>query len=153
MTTIKQKQLEQIQEVNKIKIVTYILDDDTTIVEFFEHFLNQEKLFEVSSFTNPDKFREAVDKNVDLVILDINIPGYKYDALETITYLQDKFPGIYIIVISGYLDLDRVLSYWEAGAFFAIEKKDFTWTDKLQKILDKVVPKILHRLNLMTPFI
>lgn len=150
---IKQKQLEQTQEVNKIKIITYILDDDITIKEFFNHFLNQDELFIVSSFTAPEEFRQAMNRNVDLVILDVNIPGHKYDILETITYLQDKYPGTYIIVISGYLDVDRILSYWEAGAFYAIEKKDFSWTDKLQKTLDKVIPKILHRLNLITPFV
>ena len=52
-----------------IKIKTLILDDEPAIADFIKH-LNKDDLLDITSFTDPDEFLRALNKNVHLVILD-----------------------------------------------------------------------------------
>lgn len=130
-----------------IKIITFILDDDPMIVEVFG-LLNNPTIFDITYFNNPNEFTAAVNESVHLAILDINIPGYDYDILKTIEYLQTNYPGIYIIVISGMLDVSIMKRFLQLGVFDAVEKGGTVmWISDLEKSLLRVYQKILFKLE------
>lgn len=100
-------------------ILTFILDDDPSIATFIDKLLNKGS-FNIIGFTEPETFKQALNHNVNLVLLDISIPGHEYDIHEMMNYLHEEYPGIYIIIISGHLTLDNVLKFWRNGAFDAL---------------------------------
>lgn len=128
-------------------ILTFVLDDDPIIAEFFNEILNKEGLFNIKGFTNPAEFKQAINKDVNLVLLDINIPGHGYDIFEMIKYLHAEYPGIYIVVISGFLDVKIVLDFVELEVFDIIDKNGLTFIEKLKGALERVKPKILYKIN------
>lgn len=144
----------------KIQIRTLILDDDPTIAEFIESVLNKDHRFDISSFDNPDEFLRALNKDVQLVILDVNIPGTNYSVVNTIKYIKSlsitpdnaivdsAISGIYIIVLSGYLSIEMMSEFMELEVFRAIEKGGSNdWMHKLDLALKRVEHKILYKLG------
>ncbi len=143
-----------------IKITTLILDDEPAIAEFIETILNKNKQFDISSFSKPDEFMRALNKDVQLVILDVNIPGTNYDIIKTIKYIKSlsishenglvdsAISGIYIIVLSGYLSVEMMSEFMDLEVFRAIEKGGTSdWMNKLDSALKRVSHKILYKLG------
>ncbi len=128
-------------------VLTFILDDDPTVMEFVDRLLNKEGRFKIFGFTDPNNFKAALTRNVNLVLLDINIPGHDYDVEEMITYLHNEFPGIYVIIISGYFTLERAFTYWNMGAFAGVDKNALDWQEKLRDALDRVITKIFDKIE------
>lgn len=131
-----------------IKIITYILDDDPSVLDIFELLLDVSKIFDITYFNNPDEFTKSISNKVHLAVLDINIPGYNYNVLNTIEYIQSNYPGIYIIVISGFLDVDIMKKFIQLGVFDAVEKGGSAmWIEDLRKSLERVTHKITSKLE------
>jgi DNA-binding NtrC family response regulator len=85
----------------KLKLLIYILDDNQLDLELMSRALHSDT-FEIELFTDPDKFKASLNEDVSMVITDIGIPNF--DVCETVERIKQKHEGLYVIVVSGYLD-------------------------------------------------
>ena len=79
-----------------------IVDDEDTLLEAFKDYLSEfSDRLEVSLASNGNEAVTVLEnKPVDLVVTDLMMP--EMDGFELLTYLNNNFPSIPIIVMSGY---------------------------------------------------
>lgn len=127
---------------DKITILIYILDDSESDIDLMVHCLNSDT-YDIQCFTDPDKFSEALNNDVSMVITDIKINNY--DVYSTVANIRAEYPGIYIIAVSGYLNKEIYEKLMDCHVWNAVEKNSTDWLDKLKKKVELTVPKILNK--------
>ena len=101
-----------------IKIPTKILlvDDEKDFVEMLSLRLKEigEKVTPAHSGKECLETLEA-KKNIDVVILDIKMPGM--DGIETLTEVKKRFPLVEVIMLTGHGSTDTAVEGMKLGAF------------------------------------
>ena len=108
----------------------WIVDDDQSIRFVLEKALLRENL-PTRSFTNPRDVLSALnalddgsDPNDDLapqiLVSDIRMPGGS--GLDLLEKVKQKFPGLPVIIMTAYSDLDSAVSAFQGGAFEYLPK-------------------------------
>ena len=113
-----------------IEILVKVVDDAVVDLEFIVDQLNENPIFKVSGYSNPESFKESMNKDVNLVITDVRIPSY--NVYETVEYLRYHFPGIYIIVISAHFTEDILKRLIRCKVDDVVEKDSFNWVKHLR---------------------
>ncbi len=102
---LKERAPEAVAADTTPKPVVMIIDDDEMVGESLEIALQKE--FEVRYFSESDKGLKAVSKEVDVVVLDIKMPGK--DGFQVYGEIKSRFPQMPIIFYSAYQDmLERI---------------------------------------------
>ncbi|HJX30704.1 MAG TPA: sigma-54 dependent transcriptional regulator, partial [Thermodesulfobacteriota bacterium] len=97
-----------------------VVDDESSIRESLSGILRDEG-YEVSVATDGVTALKKVEEDPpDLIFLDIVMPGI--DGLETLQKLKERFPEIYVIIISAYGTIETAVKALKYGAFDFIEK-------------------------------
>jgi len=98
----------------------WIVDDDQSIRFVLEKALAREDLA-VRSFTNPRDVLTALDTELPQVLVsDIRMPGGS--GIELLTKVKEKHPGLPVIIMTAYSDLDSAVSAFQGGAFEYLPK-------------------------------
>ncbi len=98
----------------------WIVDDDRSIRWVLERALEREHIA-TRSFDSADKVLGRLDKfEPDVIITDIRMPGT--DGLTLLRHMQDQHPGLPIIIMTAYADLDRAVAAFRGGAFEYLPK-------------------------------
>jgi two-component system, NtrC family, nitrogen regulation response regulator GlnG len=108
----------------------WIVDDDQSIRFVLEKALLRENL-PSRSFTNPRdvltalaELEEGSDKNNEfgpqILVSDIRMPGGS--GLDLLEKVKQKFPGLPVIIMTAYSDLDSAVSAFQGGAFEYLPK-------------------------------
>jgi len=98
----------------------WIVDDDHAIRFVLEKALAREGLA-VRSFTNAREVLAALDDSVPQVLVsDIRMPGGS--GLDLLTSVKARKPGLPVIVMTAYSDLDSAVSSFQGGAFEYLPK-------------------------------
>jgi two-component system, NtrC family, nitrogen regulation response regulator GlnG len=108
----------------------WIVDDDQSIRFVLEKALLRENL-PTRSFTNPRDVLSALaeledgsDQNNELtpqiLVSDIRMPGGS--GLDLLEKVKQKFPGLPVIIMTAYSDLDSAVSAFQGGAFEYLPK-------------------------------
>src|SRR5882762_392498 len=98
----------------------WIVDDDQSIRFVLEKALAREDLA-VRSFTNPRDVLTALDTEVPQVLVsDIRMPGGS--GIELLTKVKEAHPGLPVIIMTAYSDLDSAVSAFQGGAFEYLPK-------------------------------
>ena len=102
----------------------WIVDDDQSIRFVLEKALLRENL-PTRSFTNPRDVLAALmtanDENGPQVLVsDIRMPGGS--GLELLEKVKEKYPGLPVIIMTAYSDLDSAVSAFQGGAFEYLPK-------------------------------
>ena len=110
-----------------IKIPTKILlvDDEKDFVEMLSLRLKEigEKVTPAHSGKECLETLEA-KKNIDVVILDIKMPGM--DGIETLTEVKKRFPLVEVIMLTGHGSTDTAVEGMKLGAFdYLLKPADF----------------------------
>src|SRR3990167_10206377 len=97
----------------------WIVDDDQSIRFVLEKALLRENL-PTRSFTNPRDVLLALDAcNEDscpqVLVSDIRMPGGS--GLELLDKVKAQCPGLPVIIMTAYSDLDSAVSAFQGGAF------------------------------------
>ncbi len=101
----------------------WIVDDDQSIRFVLEKALLREDL-PTRSFTSPRDALAALDENGDqgpqVVVSDIRMPGGS--GLELLERVKAKHPGLPVIIMTAFSDLDSAVSAFQGGAFEYLPK-------------------------------
>jgi len=98
----------------------WIVDDDHSIRFVLEKALAREGLA-VRSFTNARDVLAALDDTAPQVLVsDIRMPGGS--GLELLAKVKERLPGLPVIVMTAYSDLDSAVSSFQGGAFEYLPK-------------------------------
>ncbi len=102
----------------------WIVDDDQSIRFVLEKALLRENL-PTRSFTNPRDVLAALDSSSDdegpqIMVSDIRMPGGS--GLELLDRVKAKHPGLPVIIMTAFSDLDSAVSAFQGGAFEYLPK-------------------------------
>ncbi|MEF7612286.1 nitrogen regulation protein NR(I) [Aquincola sp. MAHUQ-54] len=98
----------------------WIVDDDQSIRFVLEKALAREQ-FAVRSFSNPRDVLSALDEEAPQVLVsDIRMPGGS--GIELLSRVKARHPGLPVIIMTAYSDLDSAVSAFQGGAFEYLPK-------------------------------
>ncbi|NMM06470.1 nitrogen regulation protein NR(I) [Polaromonas sp.] len=102
----------------------WIVDDDQSIRFVLEKALLREDL-PTRSFTNPREVLAALevateDDGPQVLVSDIRMPGGS--GLDLLEKVKAKLPGLPVIIMTAYSDLDSAVSAFQGGAFEYLPK-------------------------------
>ncbi len=102
----------------------WIVDDDQSIRFVLEKALLRENL-PTRSFTNPREVLEALDEvseadNPQVLVSDIRMPGGS--GLDLLEKVRKRLPGLPVIIMTAFSDLDSAVSAFQGGAFEYLPK-------------------------------
>jgi len=99
----------------------WIVDDDQSIRFVLEKALLREQL-PSRSFTNARDVLTALDedKGPQVLVSDIRMPGGS--GLDLLDKVKAKYPGLPVIIMTAYSDLDSAVSAFQGGAFEYLPK-------------------------------
>ena len=102
----------------------WIVDDDQSIRFVLEKALLRENL-PTRSFTNPREVLAALaeageDDGPQVLVSDIRMPGGS--GLELLDKVKQKLPGLPVIIMTAFSDLDSAVSAFQGGAFEYLPK-------------------------------
>ena len=102
----------------------WIVDDDQSIRFVLEKALLREDL-PTRSFTNPREVLAALEVATEedgpqIMVSDIRMPGGS--GLELLDKVKEKLPGLPVIIMTAFSDLDSAVSAFQGGAFEYLPK-------------------------------
>ena len=101
----------------------WIVDDDQSIRFVLEKALLRENL-PTRSFTNPQEvlraLAEAPEEGPQILVSDIRMPGGS--GLELLEKVKERMPGLPVIIMTAFSDLDSAVSAFQGGAFEYLPK-------------------------------
>ncbi len=102
----------------------WIVDDDQSIRFVLEKALQREQ-FATRTFSNPREVLSALsiaadDEQPQILVSDIRMPGGS--GLELLDKVKQKMPGLPVIIMTAFSDLDSAVSAFQGGAFEYLPK-------------------------------
>jgi two-component system, NtrC family, nitrogen regulation response regulator GlnG len=98
----------------------WIADDDQSIRFVLERALSREG-FTVRSFSNPRDVLAALEaEQPQVLVSDIRMPGGT--GIDLLAQVKAKFPGLPVIIMTAFSDLDSAVSAFQSGAFEYLPK-------------------------------
>ena len=98
-----------------------ILDDDADFRTYLEDFLNDEGLYTVRAFGNARQLYEGCDEHLpDIVLLDMKMGDASGDKV--LEHLIARWPGLCVIVITGYPSLEDMRTTFKLKVFDYLAK-------------------------------
>ena len=98
----------------------WIVDDDQSIRFVLEKALAREQ-FTTRSFSNPRDVLTALDTDEPQVLVsDIRMPGGS--GIDLLAKVKKRLPGLPVIIMTAYSDLDSAVSAFQGGAFEYLPK-------------------------------
>ena len=97
-----------------------VIDDDASIRESLEMYLQDKGLAVRTADTGNDGFRACLDYNPQVVILDIRLPDIS--GLEILRQIVETCPDLKVIMITAYHDMESAIEAMRYGAYDYIQK-------------------------------
>jgi DNA-binding NtrC family response regulator len=98
-----------------------ILDDDHDFLTYIEDFLVDEGRFTVRAFTEPAAlFEAAAQQRPDIVMLDMKMGEHRGEHV--LEQLTQRFPGICVIIVTGYPSLEDMRATFKLNVFDYLAK-------------------------------
>ena len=100
----------------------FIIDDDLFFGEMLRHYLQLNPDYEVYLFNTAKDCLANLYLNPDIICIDFGLPDIQGDVL--FKKIQDVYPDLPIIVISGQENIDVAINFLKAGAKDYIVKNE-----------------------------
>ena len=98
----------------------WVVDDDQSIRFVLEKALAREQ-FSVRSFSSPRDVMKALEDDAPQVLVsDIRMPGGS--GIELLAQVKQRHPGLPVIIMTAFSDLDSAVSAFQGGAFEYLPK-------------------------------
>jgi DNA-binding NtrC family response regulator len=118
-----------------------VVDDDQSIASAFEHFLS----FDGHSYRLASNVQDALqmieERRPTLVMMDIRMPGV--DGLQGLKEIRRRFPGVYVVMMTGYGTSQTSIDAIREGAYDYLTKP--LDLDELREIIRKAIAAQLTR--------
>jgi DNA-binding NtrC family response regulator len=103
--------------------ICLIVDDEPSIRKYLRAILDQERIqcLEADSASQALGIIQRLNGRLDLIVCDIKMPG-DMNGVDLAYSVRNMFPGIPVILISGYADVEAVK---KAAAIFQFIQKPF----------------------------
>ena len=111
-----------------------IIDDEEDVIYCLKNFLDSKGYAADSATSGEEALRKLTERNVDLILLDIIMPGLK--GTEIAKIVREKYPNIRIVVATAFPKESEVLS--REGLMEALITKPFR-VQELYKKLQEVI--------------
>ncbi len=122
----------------------WIVDDDQSIRFVLEKALAREQ-FQVRSFANARDMLSALDSDEPQVLVsDIRMPGIS--GIDLLSKVKERLPGLPVIIMTAYSDLDSAVSAFQGGAFEYLPKP-FDLTKAVELIRRAVEESLREEVN------
>lgn len=92
-----------------------LVDDEDSIHLLYREELEEEGYTVHSAFTGEEALEKLAAMEIDLVILDINLPGI--NGLEALRKIKEKNPALPVILSSAYQEFKQDLSSWASDEY------------------------------------
>jgi len=98
-----------------------VLDDDPDFRNYLEDALRDEAQYAVRTFGRPEELFAACEQRLpDIVLLDMKMGAHKGDKV--LEQLQAAYPGLCVIIITGYPSLEDMRATFKMKVFDYIAK-------------------------------
>jgi DNA-binding NtrC family response regulator len=98
-----------------------ILDDDPDFRNYLEDALKDDGVYAIRTFAHPDELFAGCDQRLpDIVLLDMKMGDVKGDKV--LEQLQATFPGVCVIIVTGYPSLEDMRATFKMKVFDYISK-------------------------------
>ncbi len=98
----------------------WVVDDDQSIRFVLEKALAREQ-FSVRTFSNPRDVVKALEDDAPQVLVsDIRMPGGS--GIDLLATVKARYPGLPVIIMTAFSDLDSAVSAFQGGAFEYLPK-------------------------------
>jgi DNA-binding response OmpR family regulator len=108
-----------------------VIEDEPGIVDFLERGLRAQGFDVISALDGTSGSAAAVDRDVDLVVLDLMLPGRS--GLDVLATVQDAKPGLPVIVLTALGEVEHRVAGLDAGAVDYLTKP-FSLTELAARI-------------------
>src|SRR5260370_24475668 len=99
-----------------------ILDDDADFRTYLEDFLSDESTYAVRAFGNARDLYESCEESLpDIVLLDMKMGDASGDKV--LEQLITRWPGLCVIIITGYPSLEDMLTTFKLKVFDYVAKR------------------------------
>lgn len=95
-----------------------LVDDEVAFVETLVKRLAKRDLRVVAAYSGPealDKLEASGPTTIDVVILDVKMPGM--DGLETLARIKEQNPLIEVVMLTGHATVESAIDGMKKGAF------------------------------------
>ncbi|GIU75199.1 MAG: hypothetical protein KatS3mg004_2286 [Bryobacteraceae bacterium] len=115
-----------------------VLDDDRDFLQYIEDFLRDEGIYSARVFERAEELLEsAEERRPDIVLLDMKMGRTRGD--EVLERLLQRFPGLCVIIVTGYPSLEDMRATFKMNVFDYIAKP-FT-LNQLRQVLANAVER------------
>jgi DNA-binding NtrC family response regulator len=98
-----------------------VLDDDADFLHYMEDFLKDEGSYSVRAFSHPeDLFAGSQQRTPDIVLLDMKMGEFQGEKV--LEELQARYPGVCVIVVTGYPSLEDMRATFKLKVFDYLAK-------------------------------
>ena len=97
-----------------------IVDDESFICENLERILGEEQYTSVVAQTGKAALDALREEQVDLVLLDLNLPDIS--GIEILKKVKEMDPDLLVIIITGYASVESAVEALKMGAYDYIKK-------------------------------
>jgi DNA-binding NtrC family response regulator len=138
----------------------FVLDDDLDFRNYMEDVLRDEGAYNVRTFAHPhDLFAAAEQRMPDIVLLDMKMG--EFDGDKVLDQLQTRWPGLVVIVVTGYPSYENMRATFKKNVFDYLTKpfslgqlrqvlKNAIETKELGKTpQDRLRERLGHRIKLL----
>jgi two-component system, response regulator YesN len=111
-----------------------VVDDDSIFCDELEESLEE---YKITSVCEPNNALEILEQpnDIDLMLLDVRLPKMK--GTDLLKIIKDRYPGIFIIIMTGYAGKDVILESMRGKADDFIEKP--LNVDTLKKMIQQLL--------------
>ena len=113
-----------------------VIDDELEVLSMIERFLQRGNKYKVQTFSNPVSAIAHIDKNFDVILLDIMMP--QMNGLDALEKIMLKNPNQKVIMMTAFSTLDKVLKSHKYGAIHYL-MKPFDSLESLEKKVFEVI--------------
>ena len=109
-----------------------LVDDEIPFVETMTKRLSKRGINIVTAFSGQEALGHlAIGKDVDVVILDVKMPGM--DGLETLKEIKRQYPAMDVIILTGHSTMETAIKGMRLGAFDYLTKPC-----ELEELIEKI---------------
>ena len=119
-------------------MLVLIVDDDPDACELLNDFILEAGHEAAQAHTAAEALKEIHAKKPQAVFLDVVLPDQS--GLEVLKEIKIRYPGLPVVVVTGFKDAEVVVSAFRLGAFDCLLKPynyDYLKDDILAKISQK----------------